>query len=119
MHLQLCSACPARSARADRGRIGRAAHGTAIRVGDTQGADGTMTMRPTLEDLAPDAVGGDRDALDRLVRALQSDVYGLALRMLWNRDRFFEAYRVPGARTRARASTPASAAHLPSSRGTG
>jgi len=45
-----------------------------------------MTMRPMLEDLARDAVGGDRDALDRLVRALQNDVYGLALRMLWNRE---------------------------------
>ena len=28
----------------------------------------------------------DREALDRLVRALQGDVYGLALRMLWNRE---------------------------------
>jgi RNA polymerase sigma factor (sigma-70 family) len=46
-----------------------------------------MTMMPmTLEDLARDAIGGDRDALDRLVRALQGDVYGLALRMLWNRE---------------------------------
>jgi len=46
-----------------------------------------MTMGPmVLEDLARDAVGGDRDALDRLVRALQNDVYGLALRMLWNRE---------------------------------
>ena len=32
------------------------------------------------------AVAGDRDAVDRLVRALQGDVYGLALRMLWNRE---------------------------------
>jgi RNA polymerase sigma factor (sigma-70 family) len=39
-----------------------------------------------LEDLARQAIGGDRDALDRLVRALQNDVYGLALRMLWNRE---------------------------------
>jgi RNA polymerase sigma factor (sigma-70 family) len=39
-----------------------------------------------LEDLARRAVGGDRDALDGLVRALQDDVYGLALRMLWNRE---------------------------------
>jgi RNA polymerase sigma factor (sigma-70 family) len=39
-----------------------------------------------LEDLARRAIGGDREALDRLVRALQSDVYGLALRMLWNRE---------------------------------
>jgi RNA polymerase sigma factor (sigma-70 family) len=46
-----------------------------------------MTMMPmALEDLARDAIGGDRDALDRLVRALQGDVYGLALRMLWNRE---------------------------------
>jgi RNA polymerase sigma factor (sigma-70 family) len=43
-------------------------------------------MPMALEDLARDAIGGDRDALDRLVRALQGDVYGLALRMLWNRE---------------------------------
>jgi RNA polymerase sigma factor (sigma-70 family) len=39
-----------------------------------------------LEDLARQAIGGDREALDRLVSALQGDVYGLALRMLWNRE---------------------------------
>jgi RNA polymerase sigma factor (sigma-70 family) len=44
-------------------------------------------MAPTtLEDLARQAIGGDRDALDHLVRALQGDVYGLALRMMWNRE---------------------------------
>ena len=44
-------------------------------------------MRPTaLEDLARLALDGDRDAVERLVRELQSDVYGLALRMLWNRE---------------------------------
>jgi RNA polymerase sigma factor (sigma-70 family) len=46
-----------------------------------------MTMMPpALEDVAREAIGGDRDAFDRLVRALQGDVYGLALRMLWNRE---------------------------------
>ncbi len=40
----------------------------------------------TLEDIATRAVDGDRDALDRLVRGLQDDVYGLSLRMLWNRE---------------------------------
>jgi RNA polymerase sigma factor (sigma-70 family) len=39
-----------------------------------------------LEDVARRAVDGDRDALDRLVRGLQGHVYGLALRMLWNRE---------------------------------
>jgi DNA-directed RNA polymerase specialized sigma24 family protein len=39
-----------------------------------------------LEGLALQALEGDRDALDSLVRALQGDVYGLALRMLWNRE---------------------------------
>jgi RNA polymerase sigma factor (sigma-70 family) len=39
-----------------------------------------------LEDLARVAVDGDRDALDELVKVLQGDVYGLALRMLWNRE---------------------------------
>ena len=45
-------------------------------------------MRPptTLEDVARQAVDGDRDALDVLVRDLQGDIYGLALRMLWNRE---------------------------------
>jgi RNA polymerase sigma factor (sigma-70 family) len=43
-------------------------------------------MPRTLEDLARQAIGGDREALDLLVRALQGDVYGLALRMLWNRE---------------------------------
>jgi RNA polymerase sigma factor (sigma-70 family) len=41
---------------------------------------------PALEELARQAIGGDREALDRLVRAIQGDVYGLALRMLWNRE---------------------------------
>jgi RNA polymerase sigma factor (sigma-70 family) len=44
-------------------------------------------MPPTpLEDLVQSAVAGDRDALDALVRGLQGDIYGLALRMLWNRE---------------------------------
>jgi RNA polymerase sigma factor (sigma-70 family) len=45
-----------------------------------------MTTPTTLEDLARRALNGDRDALDALVRALQGDIYGLALRMLWNRE---------------------------------
>jgi len=46
-----------------------------------------MTTRTdSLEDLARRAVRGDRGALDRLVRSLQGDVYGLSLRMLWNRE---------------------------------
>ena len=40
----------------------------------------------TLEDIARRAINGDRDAVERLVRDLQSDIYGLALRMLWNRE---------------------------------
>jgi DNA-directed RNA polymerase specialized sigma24 family protein len=40
----------------------------------------------TLEDIARRAVDGDREALDQLVRGLQDDVYGLSLRMLWNRE---------------------------------
>jgi len=39
-----------------------------------------------LEGIARLAIDGDRDALDTLVRALQLDVYHLALRMLWNRE---------------------------------
>lgn len=42
--------------------------------------------RTPLEDLARLAVTGDRGALDKLVKELQPDVHGLALRMLWNRE---------------------------------
>jgi len=45
-----------------------------------------MTEPTTLEEIARRAVRGDREALDSLVRELQGDVYGLALRMLWNRE---------------------------------
>src|ERR1700730_9541810 len=45
-----------------------------------------MEAIPALEHLARQAIEGDRSALDHLVRALQRDVYGLALRMLWNRE---------------------------------
>ncbi len=45
-----------------------------------------MTTPITIEDITRRALGGDREALDALVRALQGDVYGLALRMLWNRE---------------------------------
>ena len=41
---------------------------------------------PVLEDVAKRAIDGDRDALDLVVRELQDDVYGLSLRMLWNRE---------------------------------
>jgi RNA polymerase sigma factor (sigma-70 family) len=39
-----------------------------------------------LEDDARRALAGDRNALDNVVRALQGDIYGLALRMLCNRE---------------------------------
>jgi len=39
-----------------------------------------------LEPLARRAIDGEREALDHIVRALQGDVYGLALRTLWNRE---------------------------------
>ena len=45
-----------------------------------------MSRSMALEDLARQALDGDRDAVDRLVRDLQGDVYGLAIRMLWNRE---------------------------------
>lgn len=45
-----------------------------------------MTTPIVLEDVVRKALAGDRDALDGLVRALQGDIYGLALRMLWNRE---------------------------------
>ena len=45
-----------------------------------------MPQPMTLEDIARRAIDGDRDALNSLVRNLQGDIYGLALRMLWNRE---------------------------------
>jgi RNA polymerase sigma factor (sigma-70 family) len=45
-----------------------------------------MTKPVTPEEIARQALDGDRDALDALVRVLQGDIYGLALRMLWNRE---------------------------------
>lgn len=39
-----------------------------------------------LEDVARRAIDGDRESLDRLVQGIQDNVYGLALRMLWNRE---------------------------------
>lgn len=40
----------------------------------------------SLEDLAREARDGSRDSLERLVVAIQDRVYGLAVRMLWNRE---------------------------------
>lgn len=40
----------------------------------------------TLEEEARRAIDGDREALETLVRSLQDDIYGLALRMLCNRE---------------------------------
>src|SRR5688572_26330178 len=45
-----------------------------------------MVQGATLEDVARRAVDGDREALDSLVQALQGGIYGLAVRMLWNRE---------------------------------
>lgn len=44
------------------------------------------TAGTTLEELVERAAGGSREALDAVVRAVQDDVYGLALRMLWHPD---------------------------------
>ena len=41
-----------------------------------------MAVPIVLEQLAQRAIEGDREALDSLVRALQADIYALALRML-------------------------------------
>lgn len=40
----------------------------------------------TLEDAARQAIAGDKEALNQLVTTIQGDLYGLALRMLCNRD---------------------------------
>lgn len=43
-------------------------------------------MADTLEEAAQLAIAGDKRALNQLVTALQADLYGLALRMLCNRE---------------------------------
>jgi RNA polymerase sigma factor (sigma-70 family) len=45
-----------------------------------------MSSSTSIDDAARQAIGGDREALERLMRALQSHIHGLALRMLWNRE---------------------------------
>ncbi len=50
-----------------------------------------MSEHPSLEETARRALAGDRNAVAALVRALQHDVYGLALRMLWHREDAEEA----------------------------
>ena len=45
-----------------------------------------MSSPSPLEDLARLAIDGDQGALDLVVRELQPDIYGLALRMLWNKE---------------------------------
>ena len=46
------------------------------------GAELQMTNPITLEEMARQAIDGDREALEGLVRVLQADIYGLSLRML-------------------------------------
>jgi Sigma-70 region 2 len=48
--------------------------------------DGIMTTLLSLEGLARRAIDGDREALDLVARSLQGDIYGLSLRMLWNKE---------------------------------
>lgn len=43
-----------------------------------------MPTEQTLNELVDQALDGRRDALEALVRAVQDDIYGLALRMLWH-----------------------------------
>ncbi len=50
-----------------------------------------MSEQPSLEETAIRALAGDRNAVAAVVRALQRDVYGLALRMLWHREDAEEA----------------------------
>ena len=45
-----------------------------------------MRAPSPIEDLARLAIDGDQGALDLIVRELQPDVYGIALRMLWNKE---------------------------------
>lgn len=45
-----------------------------------------MSDKIPIEEIARRAVSGERGALEALVRALQADIYALALRMVWNRE---------------------------------
>lgn len=45
-----------------------------------------MSDSSPLEHLARLAIDGDQGALDLVVRELQPDIYGIALRMLWNKE---------------------------------
>jgi RNA polymerase sigma factor (sigma-70 family) len=45
-----------------------------------------MARESGLELIARQAINGNRDALDTLVRGIQGEVYALAIRMLWNRE---------------------------------
>src|SRR5262245_50848225 len=85
-HLQLRPARSARGARRGGGCTRGAARHAAVGTGDAEVVDGTLMQAGPLEHLARLAIDGDRDALEELVKALQSDVYGLAVRMLWNRE---------------------------------
>src|SRR5262245_45786751 len=87
VHLHLRAACAACRARTGRRRARGPAADPAVGARDVEGVDGAEVKTDgSLEELARQAVAGDRQALDGLVRRLQSDVYGLALRMLWNRE---------------------------------
>lgn len=46
----------------------------------------STSVAPTLEELARQALDGDRQAVASVVRALQGPVYALALRVLWHRE---------------------------------
>lgn len=64
---------------------------------DAEVIDGTVMMQAmALENVVRLAIDGDRDALDRLVRDLQGDVYGLALRMPGGAGADSRAERVRG-----------------------
>lgn len=45
-----------------------------------------MTKMLSAEELARRAMGGDRIALEGLVKILQKDIFALAIRMVWNRE---------------------------------
>jgi RNA polymerase sigma factor (sigma-70 family) len=45
-----------------------------------------MIDASAVEEVARRAIAGERDALEDLVRSLQTDIFALALRMAWNRE---------------------------------
>lgn len=69
------------------GRAGRyVCEAAGFHIGSVTVVQTSMSDSSALDDLARLAIDGDQGALDLVVRELQSDIYNIALRMLWNKE---------------------------------